>query len=79
MQNYEFEESEPVWTFPSRESTALLLTVRETMEHPGTATMETCCFPGSRSKEGEDVYLSLTEDSLPFYAEYHGELQDFSK
>ena len=63
--------------FPPRESTALLLTVRETMEHPGTATMETCCFPGSRSKKERMSISASRRTPFLFTQSISGELQDF--
>lgn len=77
VQNYEFEESEPVWTFPSPGEHRFTLDGKRDNGTSRNSDDGNMLFSWQQIKEGEDVYLCLTEDSLPFYAEYHGELQDF--
>lgn len=73
VQNHQSEAREAVWDFPyPGEHHFTLDGVRDS-----GASMDNMLFSWQQVKEGESVYLCLTEDSLPFYAEYHGPLQDF--
>ena len=77
QKNLQLQEGEATWDFPYP-GTHLFVVDGSTDSGSSCRSDEgNMLFSWQEIREGEEFYLNLTEDSLPFYAEYTGELQDF--
>ncbi|MGM9641310.1 MAG: hypothetical protein ACI3V3_08080 [Faecousia sp.] len=76
-QNVQSGEGEAVWNFPYPGKHRFTIDGNRDSGTSYNSSSGNMLFSWEQIKEGESVYLCLTEDSLPFYAEYTGQLQDF--
>lgn len=77
VRNDQSEEGEAVWSFPYPGEHRFTLDGKRDSGTSRNSNDGNMLFSWQQIKEGETVYLCLTEDSFPFCAEYNGELQDF--
>lgn len=77
VQNHQSGGSELAWEFPYPGEHRFTLDGKRDSGVSRNGTDGNMLFSWQQVKDGDNAYLCLTEDSLPFCAEYTGELQDF--
>ncbi len=77
VQNHSSEEAGLVWEFPYPGEHVFAVDGKRDSGTSRRSSEGNMLFSWQQIKDGDNAYFCLTEDSLPFCAEYTGELQDF--